>query len=123
MRENTALYSIKFYRNAQGKQPVKEYLTELAEKTDKESRIKLSKIDYYMQVLREYGTRAGEPFVKHIEGDIWELRPLNDRFFFFRWQKNIYIILHHVVKKKQKTPKYEIEQVKRIMRDFINRSD
>ena len=117
------MYKVKLYKNAKGKQPIKEYLIKLAEKTDKESRIKLSKIDYYMQVLREYGTRAGEPFVKFIEGDIWELRPLNDRFFFFRWQSNIFIILHHFDKKSKKTPKHEIEQAKRIMKDFTDRSN
>jgi phage-related protein len=67
------------YANTQGRQPIKDYLTELAGKSDKDSRIKLNKIDYCFQVLREYGTRAGEPFVKHIEGDVWELRPLSDR--------------------------------------------
>jgi phage-related protein len=100
----------------------KEYLKELSDSTDKGSRIKLNKIDYYLQTLRAYGTRAGEPFVKHIDGDIWELRPLRDRFFFFGWQGNNFILLHHFVKKTQKTPPKEIEQAKRNLKDFIERS-
>jgi len=76
------VYRIIFYRDAKDNQPIKEYITQLADNTDKDSRIKLNKIDYYLQALREHGTRAGEPFVKHIDGDIWELRPLRDRIFF-----------------------------------------
>jgi len=116
------VFRIRLYKDAGGNQPIKDYLTELADKTDKDSRIKLGKIDYYLQVLREYGTRAGEPFVKHIDDDIWELRPLNDRIFFFCWQGNVFIMLHHFVKKTKKTPPQEIEQAKRNMKDLIERS-
>jgi len=116
------MYRIRLYKDAQGNQPIKEYLNELAEKTDKDSRIKLCKIDYYLQVLREYGTRAGEPFVKHIEDDIWELRPLSDRFFFFGWHGNHFILLHHYKKKSKKAPPHEIDQAKRNMKDFLKRS-
>jgi len=75
-----------------------------------------------MKILSEYGTRTGEPYVKHIEGDIWELRPRNDRVFFFWWNGKQFILLHHFIKKSQKTPKREIEQAKNNMRDFIERS-
>lgn len=117
-----SLFNIVFYKDAQGKQPVKDYLTDLLGKTDKDSRIKISKIDYYLQALKEYGTRAGAPFVKHIDGDIWELRPLSDRFFFFCWQGDSFILLHHFTKKSQKTPQREIDQAKRNLKDFIERS-
>ena len=116
------MFRIKIYKDSHGRQPIKEYLTELADNTDKDSRIKLGKIDYYLQALRKYGTRAGEPFVKHIEGEIWELRPLRDRFFFFCWHGDNFILLHHFVKKTQKTPPKEIEQAKRNLNDFIERS-
>lgn len=116
------MYRIKIYKDANGNQPVKEYLKTLAEKTDKESRIKLNKIDYYLQALREYGTRAGEPFVKHVDGDIWELRPLRDRFFFFSWQDDTFVLLHHFMKQTRKIPAKEFEQAKRNLNDFIKRS-
>jgi len=35
---------------------------------------------------------------------------------------NEFILLHHFIKKTQKTPKAEIEQAKRNMRDFLERS-
>lgn len=118
------MYAILFYKDKSGSQPVKEYICELAKKSsaDKNSRIKLTKIDFHLQVLKQYGTRAGKPYMKHIEGDLWELRPTNDRIFFFYWQDDAFILLHHFQKKTQKTPRNEIEQATRNMADFIERS-
>ena len=116
------MFKIVFYRNTHGEQPIKNYLLELAAKKDKDSRIKLNKIQDYMGVLSNYGTRAGTPYVKHIDGEIWELRPLRDRFFFFCWQGDSFVILHYFAKDTEKTPKREIEQAKRNLNDFIERS-
>lgn len=116
------MFKIKLYRYANGRQPIKNYLSDLASKADKDSRIKLSKIDYCFRALREYGTKAGEQYVKHIDDEIWELRPLRDRFFFFSWQNDTFVLLHHFIKKTQKTPPSEIEQAKRNLKDFIKRS-
>ena len=62
------------------------------------------------------------PYVKHIKVDIWELRPLRDRIFFFYYKDNMYILLHYFYKKTQKTPAKEIEKAKKNMQDFIERS-
>ncbi len=79
------MYHIYFYKDKNGRSPVKEYIEQLASKTDKNSRIKFHKIREYIKVLSEHGTRAGEPYVKHLTGDIWELRPLRDRILFAAW--------------------------------------
>ena len=60
--------SINFYTDQSGNVPVRDYLDELASKNDKDSRIKFNKIQDYIQMLSENGTRAGEPYVKHLEG-------------------------------------------------------
>lgn len=116
------MYKIKFYRDRQGKQPVKDYFDNLRGKKDKDNRIKRDKIDLYLETLSKYGTRAGEKYTKHIEGDIWELRPLDDRVFFFYWNNDAYILLHYFHKKTQKTPRKEIDQAKRNLKDFLERS-
>lgn len=66
------MYEIHFYRDKNGQQPIKEYITELGKKKDKNSRIKLNKIRDYIKALSEYGTQIGEPYIKHLDGDIWE---------------------------------------------------
>lgn len=115
------LYSVYFYKDKSGKEPVKEYLEELAAKSDKDSRIKLNKTRDYIKTLSEYGTQAGEPYIKHLDGDIWELRPLRDRILFVSWVNGSYILLHHFMKKTQKTPAREIEKAKRELADLIER--
>lgn len=74
-----------------------------------------------MKALSEYGTSAGAPFVKHIEGELWELRPLRDRIFFASWSNDSFILLHQFRKKTQKTPAREIEKAKRALADLIER--
>ncbi len=77
-----------------------------------------------MEILETYGTEIGEPYVKHIqsEGQIYELRPLRDRFFFVYKQENRYIILNHFTKKTQKTPKRQIEKALKLIKNFNERN-
>ena len=76
----------------------------------------------YFEILRQYGTRIGEPVTKHIADDIWELRPLQERLFYFYWKDNTFVILHHFTKASRKTPDLEIEKAKRNLKDFRERS-
>lgn len=117
------MFKIKFYKDSHGNAPVKDYILELRKKSasSKNERIKLKKIVEYMDILETYGTRAGEPYVKHIDGGVWELRPTDDRIFFFYWKDNMFIMLHHFVKKTNKTPQREIDQAKRNLKDFLER--
>ncbi len=90
----------------------------LAKRKDKDSRIKLNKIQDYIKILSECGISAGEPYIKHLEGDIWELRPLRDRIFFAAWHEDGFVILHHFLKKTQKTPRAEIEKAERELKEI-----
>jgi phage-related protein len=119
-------FSVKFFENNKGEEPIRSYIKELKEnaKTSKEERIKFKKVLICINALRTWGTRAGLPYVKHIEDEIWELRPLRDRIFFFFWKNDTFVLLHHFVcKKTQKTPKKEIKQAKNNMIEFLERSD
>lgn len=115
------MYKIYFYRDKSGKQPVIDYMAELKKKKDKDSRIKLNKINDYIQALSVYGTVIGEPYIKHLDGDIWELRPLRDRILFVAWNDGGFVMLHHFMKKTQKTPAREIEKAKRELADLKER--
>ena len=117
------MYKIYFYKDNHGRQPIKEYILGLAKKHDKNSRIKLNKIQEYMEVLQANGTRAGIPYVKHLDGKIWELRPLADRILFAAWIDDRIILLHHFIKKTQKTPPREIKQAQRNLKAFLERTD
>ena len=112
------MYSIKFYKDKDGKEPLKEYLKALANKADKDSRININKIRDYVAILKEYGTMAGEPYMKHLEDEIWELRPLRNRILFFAYDGKTFILLSHFIKKNQKTPRKEIETAKKLLSDY-----
>ena len=77
----------------------------------------------YIKVLETSGTAAGEPYTKHLDGDIYELRPISDRIFFAAVVGGRFVLLHQFHKKQQKTPKREIEQAKRELKDFRERSE
>lgn len=116
------MYKVIFYKDISGKSLVLDYLRELATKRDKDSRIKFNKINDYIEYLKKEGQTAGEPYIKHLDGDIWELRPIKDRILFATWDGQKFLMLHHFVKKTKKTPKREIDQAKRNLADYSERS-
>ena len=118
------MFRVKYFRDTRGNEPIRDYLKELAERaeTSKNERVNLSKILEYLKILQNYGTKAGEPYVKHIENDLWELRPGKNRIFFFYFKDGAFVLLHHFIKKTQKTPKREIKQAQRNMEEVIERS-
>lgn len=78
-------YKITFWQDEKGYSESQEYIMDLKNRSlkSKDARIKLNKIVEYMEMLETYGTEIGEPYIKHIDCEIFELRPLRDRFFFF----------------------------------------
>jgi phage-related protein len=116
------MYEVFFYAEKNGREPIREYLQELADRADKDSRIKLNKIYEYIKCLSEFGIQSGEPYVKHLDGEIWELRPIRDRILFVMWAGKSFILLCHFMKKTQKTPQRKIEQAKQNLADYRERS-
>ncbi len=117
------MFEIRFYRNEKGESEIEKWMERLAKeaKTSKDSRINLNKLYVYFGLLKEKGTRAGEPYVKCLEDGIWELRPIDNRVLFFYWKNDTFVLLHYFRKKTQKTPKREIEKAKRNRDDFLRR--
>lgn len=117
------MYKIEFYQDKNGYSEVAEYIKKLSEEAikSKEGRINFNKVMAYLDELREKGTRVGEPITKHMEGEIWELRPLKNRFMYAYYEENKFIILNHFIKKTRKTPKREIVKAKRNLQDIRER--
>jgi len=117
------MYEVEFYHDNKDKSEIIDYLDELRVKgeTSKSERVNRDKILAYIVALKQYGTRIGQPVVKHIDGSIWELRPIANRIFFFYWRDNKFVLLHHFIKKTRKTPPREIEQARLKMKDYIER--
>ena len=114
-------YRIVYYKDRKGKQPVKDFIDDLASSSSKDARINLNKVSHYIKYLAEVGLEGGEPYMKHLRGEIWELRPLRNRILFAALVDNRFVLLHVFMKKTQKTPQEEIEKAERELKDFKER--
>lgn len=117
------MYNIEVYQDKFGNSEINDYLQELSKKytTSKDSRIKYNKIVSYVRLLKEYGIKLGEPYLKYLKDDIWELRPIRDRILFAYYKNNTFILLTVFMKDTQKTPQREIERAKECLNDFKRR--
>jgi len=117
------MYDVEIYETENGKSEVKEYIKELQKETNKDKKIKFQKIIAYIRMLQERGLSLGEPYIKHLDEEIWELRPLRNRILFASCIDNKFVLLTIFMKQTQKTPKKEIEKARRYLEDYIKRSD
>ena len=118
-------YTVEFYEKANGESELWDFLEELREKskTSKDARIQYKQASLYIQLLQDNGTRLPENVTKHLEEDIWELRPGSNRVLYFYYKNDTFVLLHHFRKKSQKTPRREIEKAKAERDDYISRKE
>ena len=116
-------YTIEFYERENGESDVWSFLESLRLKssTSKDARIQYKQLALYIQLLQDNGTRLPDTVTKHITEDIWELRPGNNRVFYFYHQNDTFVLLHTFRKKSQKTPRREIEKAKSERDDYLSR--
>ena len=112
-----------FYETADGKSELLDFLDDLMRKapTNKDARIQHKQIALYIQLLADHDTRLPENITKHLDDDIWELRPGNNRILYFFHTENTYVLLHHFRKKSQKMPLRELKKAKSERDDWLAR--
>lgn len=107
-----------FYLDADGSSPVEEFLSGLDLKTR-------ARFYWSMEQLRVRNVQAKEPLVRHLDGDLWELREESQTniyrivYFFFTGRRIIF--LHGFQKKTQRTPSGELEIARKRQRIFLTR--
>ena len=119
------MYTVEFYETKDGECQVWDFLEGLRIKaaSNKDARIQHKQASLYIELLQQNGTHMNENITKHLEDGIWELRPGNNRVFYFFFQDDIFVLLHQFRKKSQKTPKREIEKAKRERDDYLSRKE
>jgi phage-related protein len=110
-------YRVTFYRkSSNGEEPVKEYIDRL----DSKSRAKVLK---YVEFLREHDGYLDEPYSRHIQGKIRELRvdfsTNRHRIFYFVFVGRNIILLSVFLKKTLKTPEKEIKKALAYLDDVM----
>ena len=119
--DTNTLYNIIIYEDKNGKSEVREYIKKIRNTNSKDGKIKFNKIIAYIRMLEQEGLMLKEPYIKHLNNNIWELRPLRDRIIFANIEKETFILLSVFMKQTQKTPQNEIEKAKRYLQDYKNR--
>ena len=106
------------YEKENGEVPVEEFLNSI----DLKMR---PKIQGLMGLLQEKGNLLREPYSKHLEDGIFELRCKfgsdNTRILYFFYYEGKIVMTNGFVKKTRKTPKEEIQLAKNRRKDFIER--
>ena len=74
-----------------------------------------------MRLLKENGLSIGEPYIKYLNNNIWELRPLRDRILFAYFDDNKFILLSIFMKQTRKTPQNEIKRAEKLLKDYRKR--
>lgn len=118
-------YHILFYENAKGQSEIWTFLENLRRKsaTNKDARIQYKQALLSIELLQNNGTMLPDSITKHITENIWELRPGNNRIFYFCHEDNNFILLHSFRKKTQKTPRREIKKAKAERDDYLSQKE
>ncbi|WP_345986612.1 type II toxin-antitoxin system RelE/ParE family toxin [Sulfurimonas sp. HSL-1656] len=75
-----------------------------------------------LDFLEQLGTGIREPYVKHLEEKLYEVRAKDHngiyRIIYFAHTGRRFVLLHGFVKKTQKTPRKEIDIAKQRMKEM-----
>ncbi len=120
VRKTMDRFVIEFYESGNGDVPAEEFLLNL----DIKMRAKILGI---MGILQEKGNQLREPYSKHLEDGIFEIRgkvgtDISRVLYFFYYDGKI-IFTNGFVKKTQKTPKSEIDKAKVYRKEYIERCE
>ena len=119
------MYTVEFYETQNGECQIWDFLEGLRIKavSNKDARIQHKQVSLCIELLQQNGTHMNENITKHLEDGIWELRPGNNRVFYFFFKNDTFVLLHQFRKKSHKTPKREIEKAKRERNDYLSRKE
>ncbi|CAK7030331.1 MAG: hypothetical protein DELT_02757 [Desulfovibrio sp.] len=112
------MWEVELYATVDGQEVVADFLDNLPRKHR-------AKAIWEIELLAVQGTGLTLPYVKHIDGELWELRIkfASDisRIFYFIPVKNKIVLLHGFVKKTDKTPPGEIATAQKRLCDYKER--
>ena len=119
------MFTVKFYEPKTGESDVWDFLEELRLKSpsSKDTRVQYNQLLFYIDLLSKNGTFLPNNIAKHIDEDIWELCPRNNRVLYFYSDNDAFVLLHHFRKKTMKTPLREIQRAKAERDDYIARKE
>ena len=92
---------IYFFVDEKGNNPVREFVESLPDKEQ-------AKVAAYVSELKIQGHNLRRPLADYLGDGIYELRPKNNRVFYFFFLKDNVILVHAIRKKTNKIPKEDL---------------
>jgi len=113
-------FEVVFYDEPDGTEPANIFLKHL----DNKMRAKLI---WTIALLRSFGTELREPYSKHLNDGIFELRvqvgsDISRVLYFFIIGRCV-VLTHGFIKKTNKTPQFEIERAKKYRQEYLDREE
>lgn len=117
---NIVLWKVEFYIDEDGNEPVKDFILRQADGA-------IAEILHVFKLLREFNVKLKRPYVEKInDSGLRELRIKHGsdiyRIFFFIYTGQRFILLHAIIKKKDKLSKSDIALAMKRMIEYNSRN-
>ena len=95
------LKGIYYFVDKDGNKPVREFIRSLTEKEQ-------AKVYAYITELKKQGNNLRRPVADYLEDGIYELRPKDNRIFYFFYLRDRAVLVHAIKKHAQKVPENDL---------------
>jgi phage-related protein len=116
MPESLTPISIRFWRSARGREPVREWLNQLPREDQRSIGRDIAKV--------QFGWPVGMPLCRSLSGGLWEVRSSlpsrREARVLFGFHEGMLIALHAFIKKGQKTSPEELVLARQRMKEMLS---
>ena len=99
--DEEGLRGVYFFVDKDGHKPVKEFIHSLTRKEQ-------AKVYAYIAELKKQGNNLRRPMADYLENGIYELRPKDNRIFYFFYLRDRAILVHAIKKHVKKVPENDL---------------
>ena len=96
------LKGVYYFIDENGSKPVKEFIDSLAGKEQ-------AKVYAYIAELKNQGHNLRRPMADYLRDGIYELRPRDNRIFYFFYLRDRAVLVHAIMKHVKKIPAHDLK--------------
>jgi len=96
------LKGVYYFIDEDGRKPVKEFIDSLIEKEQ-------AKVYAYIDELKNQGNNLRRPMADYLRDGIYELRPRDNRIFYFFYLRDRAVLIHAIKKHVKKIPENDLK--------------
>ena len=100
--EEDRLRGVYYFIGKDGSKPVKEFIDSLTKKEQ-------AKVSAYIRELKKQGNNLRRPMADYLEDGIYELRPKDNRIFYFFYLRDRVVLIHAIKKHVKRIPANDLK--------------